>query len=470
MDRGRIVFCNYSFAVEYVPGKKNVIADAMSRLMAMNHLTKDQILRGPRLIKRFHGGTSGHFGVNRTVANIRSSGTNYVGIVKDVRDYIASCPICQKTTEKKTTSVGQRFSVAVSQPNMRLAIDSLGPLDADENGFQHVLVLIDCFSRFVDLFPTRSTTAAEAVKILIAYYGRYGHYAEIQSDNGKEFINDNVTEFIAAMGARQKRSIAYSHEDNAICERVIKEVRRHLRDLVLEDESNSIPWSEQLPFVQRFLNSQINEATGYTPAEIRFGLYDGNLSSLLQPATDGTASDWIKRLSNLQKRIVEDVADKQEKANKRLRSDKDVTKFEPGDLVLVDLPTTRKSNVKRIYRTGPNKVISQTDSKVSIANLATPDRIREVHVSRVRKYNSREDVNNLAEAAKDIDEYIVTAILDHKFNGQPTVKSCKVLVSWEGYPEATWHSLSVSLRHTEAFYKYAQNKPILKKFILAKED
>jgi hypothetical protein len=240
--------------------------------------------------------------------------------------------------------------------------------------------------------------------------------------------------------------------------------------MALEDESNSIPWSEQLPFVQRLLNSQINEATGYTPAEIRFGLYDGNLSSLLQPATDGTASDWIKRLSNLQKRIVEDVAEKQEKANKRLRSDKDVTKFEPGDLVLVDLPTTRKSNVKRIYRTGPNKVISQTDSKVSIANLATPDRIREVHVSRVRKYNSREDVNNLAEAAKDIDEYIVTAILDHKFNGKPTVKSCKVLVSWEGYPEATWHSLSVSLRHTEAFYKYAQNKPILKKFILAKED
>ena len=63
MDRGRIVFCNYSFAVEYVPGKKNVIADAMSRLMAMNHLTKDQILRGPRLIKRFHGRTNAYLHV-----------------------------------------------------------------------------------------------------------------------------------------------------------------------------------------------------------------------------------------------------------------------------------------------------------------------------------------------------------------------------------------------------------------------
>jgi hypothetical protein len=89
-------------------------------------------------------------------------------------------------------------------------------------------------------------------------------------------------------------------------------------------------------------------------------------------------------------------------------------------------------------------------------------------VSRVRQYNSRPDVNNVAEAAKDIGEYIVTAILDHKFEGTPTAKNCRVLVSWEGYPEPTWHSLSVSLRHTEAFFKYAQKIQQLKKFILAK--
>ena len=272
------------------------------------------------------------------------------------------------------------------------------------------------------------------------------------------------------MGARHKRSIAYSHEDNAICERAIKEVRRHLQNMVLEDADNIVPWSEHLPFVQRLINSQINETTGYAPAVIHFGSYDGNLSSLLQPATDGSASDWIKRLTNLQKRIVDDVAEKNLKSAKKLRSNEEVTKFNDGDLVLVDLPKTRKGDLKRIYRTGPNKVISQQDSRVSVANLATPDRVREVHVSRVRKYNSRKDVNDVAEAAKDIGEYIVTAILNHKFEGKPTTQNCTVLVSWEGYPEPTWHSLSVSLRHTEAFFKYAQKFSELKKFILAKSD
>ena len=470
VERWRVALSEYSFTVEYVKGTKNVVADAMSRLMVMAPVAKSTRLRGNKLIKLYHGGTNGHFGVNRTVANIRESGNNYVGLVKDVNAFIASCPICQKTSDKKTKSVGQRFSVAATAPRIRLAIDSMGPVEADVHGHEHVLVLVDCFSRFVELVPTRSTTAAEAVQALIALYGRYGHYAEIQSDNGKEFINDNITEFIAAMGARHKRSIAYSHEDNAICERAIKEVRRHLNTMVLEDKDDVIPWSEHLPFVQRLINAQINEATGYAPSVIHFGSYDGNLSSLLQPATDGSASDWIKRLSHLQKSIVEDVAEKNQKSAKKLRPAETVTKFKEGDLVLVDLPATKKGDLKRIYRTGPNKVLSQSDSKVSVANLATPDRIREVHVSRVRRYNSRDDVNNVAEAARDIGEYIVTAILDHKFEGKPSVKNCQVLVRWEGYPEPTWHSLSVSLRHTEAFFKYAQKISALKKFVLAKSD
>ena len=262
-------------------------------------------------------------------------------------------------------------------------------------------------------------------------------------------------------------SIAYSHEDNAICERVIKEVRRHLITLSLEDENNSIPWSDHLPFIQKLINSHINESTGYAPAEIRFGINNGKFSSQLQPATDGSASDWITRLSAVQKRIIDDVADKTEKAAKKARPDRETTKFEPESLVLVDLPQTRKGNLKRVYRQGPYKVLSQEESKVKVSNLATPGKIVSAHVSRVRKYKSRDDVNPVQEAARDSGEYVIESILDHKFVGKAIIQNCQVLVQWKGFPDPTWEDLSTSIRRTEAFVQYAEAYAKLKKFVLA---
>ena len=115
-------------------------------------------------------------------------------------------------------------------------------------------------SRYVELFPTRTVSAEN----LLEFYGRNGAPEELLSDNNKEFVNKIVDTFLKYTGTRPAHSIPYSHEDNAIVERIIEEVRRHLAAFRL-DFDPTMAWSVQLPLVQYILNTHINSATGVKP-------------------------------------------------------------------------------------------------------------------------------------------------------------------------------------------------------------
>ena len=60
---------------------------------------------------------------------------------------------------------------------------------------------------------------------------------------------------------------AYSKEENGIVERGNREVMRHLRAMLFDARVND-KWSfEQLPMVQRIMNTVEKTSTGVTPAE-----------------------------------------------------------------------------------------------------------------------------------------------------------------------------------------------------------
>ena len=61
---------------------------------------------------------------------------------------------------------------------------------------------------------------------------------------------------------------AYSSEENGIVERANQKVLRHLRALLFDSRVHD-KWSfEQLPLVQRIMNTVEKTSTGVTPAEL----------------------------------------------------------------------------------------------------------------------------------------------------------------------------------------------------------
>jgi len=91
-------------------------------------------------------------GVDATLKRIRQR--RYPGATKDhpdtwryqrehVRKFIRCCPACQMMSQLKTPIHTRGYTIASYEPMMRLAIDTIGPLPADEYGNKAIIVIID---------------------------------------------------------------------------------------------------------------------------------------------------------------------------------------------------------------------------------------------------------------------------------------------------------------------------------------
>ena len=90
----------------------------------------------------------------------------------------------------------------------------------------------------------------------------------IHTGQGPAFHNDLITEPTRLCGMEHSFATAYSSEENGIVERAHQEVLRHLRALLFDSRVHD-KWSfEQLPLVQRIMNTVEKTSTGVTPAEL----------------------------------------------------------------------------------------------------------------------------------------------------------------------------------------------------------
>jgi hypothetical protein len=106
IQRWRIALSEYDFVIEHIRGEKNVVADALSRLVLITSSREKDIL-----ISNFHNAVEGHSGVQKTVARMKKAELSWPGMDRDVAKFVKSCPICQRLSTAARTSHGSKFSL-----------------------------------------------------------------------------------------------------------------------------------------------------------------------------------------------------------------------------------------------------------------------------------------------------------------------------------------------------------------------
>ncbi len=312
MRRWQLALQEYDFTCIHIAGEANVVADAFSRLCERRHSfdadTDDKA--GPPLdvlasmgdsnpspittepsippllrakIEAVHNSTSGHFGVKYTRKVLLSRGVSD-GLRRHVAKFVRDCPVCQLRSAVNRQIKTHCFTTASYTPMEVLNIDTIGPVDRDSADNCYILVVIDCFTRFVELYPVSDTSALQCARALLSHVCRYGTPMTIRSDRGRQFVNGIIRELLSLLQVEHEVSLAYSKEHNAIVERANKEVMRHLTTTIF-DKRVSEAWStDYLPLVQRIMNAKVHDTIGVSPTELLFGqainLYSGLLSAI----------------------------------------------------------------------------------------------------------------------------------------------------------------------------------------------
>jgi hypothetical protein len=113
----------------------------------------------------------GHWGLQkyREYLNDPTITTDYT-----ITQLIRQCSCCELTSRLKILIRMHPFTCVSYNPFESLQIDYSGPLSADDKGNIHILVMIDAFSKWVEVFPTKTTGASEVAGCIFQHFGRFG--------------------------------------------------------------------------------------------------------------------------------------------------------------------------------------------------------------------------------------------------------------------------------------------------------
>ena len=98
----------------------------------------------------------------------------------------------------------------------------------------------------------------------------FGSPRQLRSDRGPHFIAEVIEQFLTDVGVEHELTLAYSKEENAIVERLNREINRHLRASTFDNLSLD-SYKKSLPFVQRILSANYSDRLKISSSQMLFG-------------------------------------------------------------------------------------------------------------------------------------------------------------------------------------------------------
>ena len=199
---------------------------------------------------------SGHNGISAMKAEAR----NWVWWPKiddDITEVTKSCHICFKNFENpKSTVLTWSCSGKIWS---RLHIDYAGPV---EN--KYFLVIVDSYSKFLDVHVTNSMTSNATIELLRKSFCNFGLPDVIVSDNAPYFVSQEMKAFFQKNGIQHVTPAPYNPASNGLAERAVRTLKEGLKKFTVGSLNTRIC---RILYNQR---KTVHSSTNKSPAEVMF--------------------------------------------------------------------------------------------------------------------------------------------------------------------------------------------------------
>lgn len=279
------------------------------------------------------------------------------------KNFCRACLICCKNNPQGNLRPKRGQFPKAEHPFQILHMDFI-ELTKSQNNYKYCLVIVDSFSKWVEIVPSKTadaiTVAKALCKSIIPYFGIP---EKLYSDNGSHFVNDVIKEMSRHLKITLKNHCAYHPQSAGLVERTNGTIKNRLRKTMAE---TGRPWPECLDLVKMYMRI-MPTSQGLTPFEIvhgrpfRLPLWEGEPVSE-KTQTETTLAEWLVKLfreKEVQRtnNLPNDVVSPQESA------------VQPGDQVLIKV-IKRKDWTSPRWE-GPHQVILATPTAVKVEGRPT---------------------------------------------------------------------------------------------------
>lgn len=222
------------------------------------------------VIYYFHNTLTGaHQGVTKTYRHI-SKRFWWQNLYQDVRNYIRSCDLCQQCKAPNRYEGAPLASTPPTSVWSKIYIDHIGPLINSSNNNRYCLVVIDAYSKWLDIIPVRRATAAVTVNKLTNLWSQFGPPNTIVSDNARSFTSTSFTNMCLQWGIKHVTTSPYRPAGN-LAERPNRDIKAALTIILKQYEAAHKDWDNYISYVKFSHNAGYHESTKASPAAIFLG-------------------------------------------------------------------------------------------------------------------------------------------------------------------------------------------------------
>ena len=217
-----------------------------------------------RVFDIIHG--LGHPGIERTRQAV-SMKFVWPSMRQDVTKWARECVPCQRAKIVRHTNppIGdfelpqRRFS------HIHIDLVSM-PIS---NGHNHLLTIVDRFTRWPTAVPIRDIRADTVIDALaLNWISAHGVPETITSDRGSQFTSSIWTQLLQTWGIKHQTTTAYHPQSNGLVERLHRRLKESLMALC-QDERDK--WYWKLPMALLAIRTTIKPDIGASPSDLVYG-------------------------------------------------------------------------------------------------------------------------------------------------------------------------------------------------------
>jgi hypothetical protein len=385
----------YDFDIEFVKGKNNVVADALSRrpsILAITGITVDwkdqlvmeyaedqfacQLLDGQvqdedfkvindliyykdriflvsgsafkaKVLQACHDSPMArHQGISKTYRQVRER-FSWKGLKEDVIRHVKECTTCQASKDEHTHPAGLLQPLPILEHKWEsISMDFITGLPKTQ-GKDCIFVVVDRLTNFAHFFAIATDfNAAQVAELFFREIFRlHGLPKTIVSDRDSRFMSTFWQELFRLVGTALTPSTSYHPQTDGQTEIVNKWVEGYLRNYVAGQQKAWVRW---LHLGEYCYNTTQHMSIGMSPFR---ALYSYDPLSFVEIAFGDSRApmvqDWIQQSQDILRELKDHLQRAQNQQKVQADKHRVDRTFEVGDLVYLRLQPYRQASIKR---------------------------------------------------------------------------------------------------------------------------